>query len=265
MNRKEEIRLEDKKHRKGFIVILACSMVLGFALGLGSVYLWDEKPENLAALSYRIVPMVGFVLLWVTFLTQWVISAVTKRRVLRMEREEGSEDAAEGKVNLVLYANAIAAPLCMTFFGMSGWGVRGAFEEMLGDADLFYLILAMVAVVTLFLQTGMMIYYLSWAVNYIKEHNPEKRGSVYQVSFNKKWLESCDEAERLYIYRSGYTGYRAGTYTCLGLWLAGLAGMMAGLTDWVCILFVGIVWTAMQIGYLVTAARLPGAKDTVTF
>ncbi|MGL6219074.1 MAG: DUF3169 family protein [Lacrimispora sphenoides] len=51
-------------------------------------------------------------------------------------------------------------------------------------------------------------------INFEKEINPEKRGSVFNQKFSKKWEKSCDEAERLSIYKSTYTSYRAVTVTC---------------------------------------------------
>ena len=37
--------------------------------------------------------------------------------------------------------------------------------------------------------------------------NPEKKGSVYDLKFKKKWFESCDEAEKEVIYQSSYKTY----------------------------------------------------------
>lgn len=36
-------------------------------------------------------------------------------------------------------------------------------------------------------------------VDLTKEMNPEKRGSVYDMKFQERWWESCDEAERRQI------------------------------------------------------------------
>ena len=36
-------------------------------------------------------------------------------------------------------------------------------------------------------------------INLVKEMNPEKRGSAYDMKFKEKWYESCDEAERSQI------------------------------------------------------------------
>ena len=47
-------------------------------------------------------------------------------------------------------------------------------------------------------------------VDFQKIMNPEKQGSVYDLRFQKKWEESCDELEKFTIYRSAYKAYSTG-------------------------------------------------------
>ena len=41
-------------------------------------------------------------------------------------------------------------------------------------------------------------------IDNIKKMNPEKRGSVYDMKFQKKWIDSCDEAEKIIIGKCAY-------------------------------------------------------------
>ena len=50
--------------------------------------------------------------------------------------------------------------------------------------------------------------------------NPEKRGSVYDMKFQKTWMDSCDEAERAQIGQACYRAYMVGTKVCIFLWVA---------------------------------------------
>ncbi len=86
-------------------------------------------------------------------------------------------------------------------------------------------------------------------VDQLREQNPEKQGSVYQFNFQKVWLQSCDEAEQLQIYRAGYRAYQAGVYTCLGLWLAVVIANLMGWLRWDSILLVGVIWLVLQSVY----------------
>ena len=52
-------------------------------------------------------------------------------------------------------------------------------------------------------------------VDLTRRFNPEKQGSVYDFKFRKKWLASCDEAERQRISQAGFTGFMACNSSCL--------------------------------------------------
>lgn len=47
-------------------------------------------------------------------------------------------------------------------------------------------------------------------VDSAKKTNPEKTVSVYDIKFQKKWMDSCDEAEKIMI---GKCAFRASTVT----------------------------------------------------
>ena len=52
-------------------------------------------------------------------------------------------------------------------------------------------------------------------VNFAKLINPKKKGSVFDLKFHKKWEDSCDELEKLMIYKAGYKTYRITNIFCI--------------------------------------------------
>lgn len=44
-------------------------------------------------------------------------------------------------------------------------------------------------------------------VSFDEEKRPAEKGDPSSFSFNKKWLESCDETEKLVIYQAGYKAF----------------------------------------------------------
>ena len=56
-------------------------------------------------------------------------------------------------------------------------------------------------------------------VDLTRELNPEKQGSVYDLKFRKKWLNSCDEAEQKQIGQAAYKAYHVLNTTCPILWV----------------------------------------------
>ena len=51
-------------------------------------------------------------------------------------------------------------------------------------------------------------------VDAVKRMNPEKIASVYDVKFQRKWMDSCDEAEKLMIGKCAYKAYAAANTAC---------------------------------------------------
>ena len=51
-------------------------------------------------------------------------------------------------------------------------------------------------------------------VDTTKQMNPEKKASVYDMRFQKKWLEDCDEAEKLMIGKCAFKAYSATNAVC---------------------------------------------------
>jgi len=45
-------------------------------------------------------------------------------------------------------------------------------------------------------------------IHLIKKMNPEKKGNVYDINFHKDWLNSCDEAQQLMIYKCAYKSFQ---------------------------------------------------------
>ena len=66
-------------------------------------------------------------------------------------------------------------------------------------------------------------------VDLTRSINPEKKGSVYDLKFQKIWFTSCDEAERAQIGQASFQAYRTTTVTCMIVYLVlTLMNFMAG-------------------------------------
>ena len=51
-------------------------------------------------------------------------------------------------------------------------------------------------------------------VDNAKQMNPEKKASVYDMRFQKKWMEDCDEAEKIMIGKCAFKAYSATNTVC---------------------------------------------------
>ena len=48
---------------------------------------------------------------------------------------------------------------------------------------------------------------------------PEKKGSIFDTKFSKVWMESCDEREKMIVYKAAYASYQATGKACVLLFL----------------------------------------------
>ena len=93
-------------------------------------------------------------------------------------------------------------------------------------------------------------------VDAVKRMNPEKTASVYDVKFQRKWMDSCDEAERAQIGQACYRAYMVGTKVCIFLWVALLILNFVFDFGLLPIAAVLAVWGAMQTVYALECIRL---------
>ncbi len=95
----------------------------------------------------------------------------------------------------------------------------------------------------------------SKTVSLEKQLNPEKRGNVLDINFQKKWLESCDEAEKMAVYKASYDVYKVSTYVyVVGMFLALLADM-AFKIGMIPLLMVSAMWLIQIVVYMISARK----------
>ena len=97
------------------------------------------------------------------------------------------------------------------------------------------------------------------AVDLTRRMNPEKQVSVYDSKFQKKWYDTCDEAERSQIGQASYQAFQAANRACIALWLVLLLlsyVLPIGLLPMAAVL---LIWAVLQVSYILACIRL-GAR-----
>ena len=89
-----------------------------------------------------------------------------------------------------------------------------------------------------------------------KEMNPSKRGSVYDAKFRDKWEESCDELEKIIIYKSAYKAYKTTALTCVILWIVTATLSIAFKTGPLPSVAVTVIWLVQTVSYCREAMKL---------
>lgn len=89
---------------------------------------------------------------------------------------------------------------------------------------------------------------------------PEKRGSIFDLRFQKDWYASCDEAERQRIGECGYHTYLTMTKIYPFTLLAALLAIMYGGASVLWAVVLGGLWLTQTLSYLLRAYKLEHGK-----
>ena len=161
--------------------------------------------------------------------------------------DEDVMDQADEKLNWALLVTSAQLILDMFFFAMvvlygTGWATLigvGAFLVFV-----FLLVFAQQKVVDL-----------------TRRMNPEKRGSVYDVNFKKKWFESCDEAERNQIGRAAYKAFNVVNVASPLMWVVFvLLSFAFNVNTLLPALAVCLLWGLLNVSYCLECIRLGRQK-----
>ena len=89
-----------------------------------------------------------------------------------------------------------------------------------------------------------------------KSMNPEKRGSVYDSKFHRKWMDSCDEAQRSQVFQASYHAHMITSRACVFVWLMLIFlnfmfhfGLMPSFV-------VLLIWGISQVSYALACIRM---------
>ena len=232
-----------------FLLWVGIGALVGFCAGLASGILGGLNAEEWV--SVRLPAALGAVAPWGIPVTSAILLGVCLGQYRAAKKlcdswdgeDEQLADSIEITLSYVLLVTALATIL--DFFFLSA--------AFLSDTPLItaLLFLASIVLVVLLQQR---------AVDLSRRMNPEKRGSVYDTKFQKKWMDSCDEAERAQIGQASYQAFRVTTGACLGLWVVFTVlnfSFDIGLLPSLAVL---VVFGVLQITYCLTCIRLTRSK-----
>lgn len=98
-------------------------------------------------------------------------------------------------------------------------------------------------------------------INFEKVLNPEKKGDVLNLNFQKEWFESCDEYEKMAAYKACYKSYKA---LQMGFMIVFVSVTILGSVFKIGILThltVGVLWMLHSLTYLVECIKESRGKS----
>jgi len=266
-NKLAEIKKEDSKKKPIFFIVLIILGVLGGFLG----YFMASQQEKMDVFlgffkdNTQILSIIFSVLLIVTGIIFSMIFVIRFKSAKKMwanedERDDNWDKIEEKLSSLIVFLSCAIINLFF-LFGCSVYNIRGNFrrpDDGIGTLDIIYDIFFVCTILFMFIFNFVFFYMQKKIVDFEKVMNPEKKGSLYDFDFNKKWYESFDEAERNQVGLASYKAFIIVSKTCIVM-IAVLIfiGMIADITI-LPLLCVCVLWIVQVIAFGIESRKATG-------
>lgn len=210
---KHKEKSENRKALPKYLGILLIAALMGILVGIvigvaGATNLPEKIQTAIYAFLRAFTPWSILVFSVVLLGAAVILYSSAKKQFAAWDgEEEESIEKAEEKLSWALLLAGLDMIAAFFFFGI------GLHE--LGTIDRY---LAVVLSVSFVLALAGTMVTQQKIVDLTRKMNPEKRGSIYDPKFQKKWMESCDENEQRQIGQAAYKAMSAVNNTCILLW-----------------------------------------------
>jgi len=255
---------ENKKALKIFIPVIIASGLIGGVLGaFSSTGTAKELAEFVSDFFERTLFLLAPYLIIAVIIGGLFLGFCYYRAAVkdyRRSQEEADEDLqaaiymeADDKLSKGLMAAGMTQILALIFFAT----IVAYINKYIGSNHFVYILTLSVFVIGAFVQIKLQ----QVMVDFQKTMNPEKQGSVYDLNFQKKWENSCDEMEKLMIYKASHKAYKAAMKACVILFIVLM--MFSFFFDYgpLPASAVGVIWLVTATSYFREAMRL--GKDKI--
>ena len=214
----DEIKQANRKALPKFLLFaIACVLaggVIGYVSGYGAAnggaaQLAGMLKEAGAFFGARIAP-------WLMLAAAVIVPVVcipiyrrAKKLVAAWDDEDADiSDTIDRNLSAVIWITSAALILSYFLIAASYSGGLAIFDDKEKTLVFFISIASFFAIMI------EAILFQQKCVDTTKQMNPEKKASAYDMRFQKKWLEDCDEAEKLMIGKCAFKAYAATNAVC---------------------------------------------------
>lgn len=263
-NQDKEIKKANRKALPVFILTLVLSLLAGGVLGYFSskfeIERFADDMKNAGAFfGINIAPWLILALAVILpFICAALYSKAKKLLAVWDGEDEAVSDAVDAKLSTDIWLSSAA--LIFSFFliaaayspGIETFDKRGNIVAFLIAIGGFFAIL----IETIIIQQK--------CVDAAKKMNPEKDASVYDMKFQKKWMDSCDEAEKIVIGKCAFKAYSATNSICMTLAvLLAIGALMFGI-GFLPSFAVCLIWIVNQSAYCKEAMKYSKAGNKIS-
>lgn len=253
-NKEEENNQQNKKAKGTFTIVMIASVlfgaVIGFSAGNLNMDMETLTPTLAAAVTNGIGIAAPFLML-VLFIVNIIYVSTTfskckKRWAAEKDTNEDIYDELDAKLTIIL--SVIQIYTVVSYFLFSA----AFYYAVHVKGSVWFLMALIVFIVDMVLVLG----YQRKVVDFTKIMNPEKQGSVYDLKFHEKWLDSCDEMEKQMIYQCGYKAYQTANGMCIALWtIFTCMALFLKISLWP-VAIVTLFWLVLTVTYLAEGRKI---------
>ena len=258
MNNKKKER-SDKRILLTFILMIAACGGIGYFFGM--ITAKTEETDTLAK-AVDVVKDVGLQSFPVLFMIVAVLSIIIPTigyirchkmyQKLQADRDNDELwDHLENALNGPLITSTLFSIANMCLFLCFVYGaVTDKIDEKYGKTVL------LIGLVVFVISTVMGIVIPHLVIKIEKELNPEKKGNVLDSKFREVWMDSCDEAQQMMVYKSAYKAFSNTNMVCIWLIVITFVCAMLFKTDILSMIIVCLIWFINTFSYMLHAAKL---------
>ncbi|MDO4454668.1 MAG: DUF3169 family protein [Eubacteriales bacterium] len=239
--------------RKILFQFIALLMVSGLIGGLIGIFFTDHEKwvvhfasgfqQVMADLAPYLMSVIGSAGLISSFL----IYKTSQKRASEWDQEdEDYIEQVECQIERGIIITEMIQILIFLFLGFLFLNLKE--EQNVAAGMIGCLIFLILSVASMVLQRAY--------IHLMQKINPEKRGDAFEFKFQKKWIDSCDELERMEIYESSYYSFQA-LQKCfpvaVGILLFAEVYFEAGILP---IIVVCLLWMIQTVAYKRHAMKL---------
>lgn len=209
-----EIKNANRKALPKFLLIMVFSLLVGGSIGFCSAkYGLNTLAGGMKSVGSFFGTYIAPWLMLMIAVIVLVICVLIYRSAKKLlsswdgENEEIS-DTIDKKISIVIWVTSAA--LILSYFLITASYSDGfdVFENE-NSSVLFF-----IGITSFFAIMIEAVIIQQKCVDAAKKTNPEKTASVYDPKFQKKWMDSCDEAEKIMVGKCAFKAYAATNAVC---------------------------------------------------
>ena len=262
--RLKEIKKEDRKKMPIFFIVMVLSLILGYIIG-GVFSVGDDVIDKFFGFftNHGLELSIGStVCMYLLGIIATIISIPAYVKLKKLWNKEDERDDNWEYIENGIEKNTSFLSICLifTYFFFAGgmynlknnlYSLDGVIETLALTYERFFF----VSIVGVGIFTAVFFTLQRKNVELEKLMNPERKGSLYDFSFTKKWSATLDEAELKQVGVAAYKAFNIVNATCMVMMIILMVlGMFVEITMFP-VITVTIIWLAQIIAFSIESNK----------